>query len=67
MTGCLATEDERHIFRDVVSKTMALQNLGSMQEVLRILEKVWGRDDLETVTWDVGQCLRCLGHKALLV
>ncbi|KAJ5098925.1 fungal-specific transcription factor domain-containing protein [Penicillium argentinense] len=67
VTGCLAREEQRTKLLSILSKTGALGALRSVREALEIIQKVWGQQPDDGYTWDVASCLRCLGHRVLLV
>ena len=68
VAGCLADAYQESSFRDMVASMGPLQRFGTMQLALRILEDVWSRrEQIDRDTWDIAACLRCVGHRVLLV
>lgn len=67
VSGCLALGQDRDAFRRIGSSMEAFQALGTAQEALSIMENVWAREEMDSTSWDVGACLKILGHRVLLV
>ncbi|KAL2838437.1 fungal-specific transcription factor domain-containing protein [Aspergillus pseudodeflectus] len=68
VAGCLAEEEQEAAFRALVVSMGPIGTLGTMREVLRILEYTWrARERVDTDTWDVAACLRSGGHVVLLI
>ncbi|KAG4437135.1 hypothetical protein IFR05_007397 [Cadophora sp. M221] len=68
VAGCLATAQQESTFRDLVTSMGPLQMFGTVRLALRIMEDVWRRrGSAELDCWDVAACLRCVGHRVLLV
>jgi len=70
VTGCLASPEQEHVFRNLVSAMGPLSVLGTVREGLAILEKVWARRrEIEQAPdgWDLAACLGTLGQPALLI
>ncbi|KAI5456324.1 fungal-specific transcription factor domain-containing protein [Mariannaea sp. PMI_226] len=66
--GCLATEEQRPIFRKILDNSAALKALMSVRNAFDIMERVWEQgDDIDANTWDITTCLSILGYKTLLV
>lgn len=67
VSGCLALDQERQAFRRIGSSMEAFQALGTAQEALSIMENVWRKQEMDSTSWDIGACLKSLGHRVLLV
>lgn len=68
VAGCLADAHQESAFRDMVTSMGPLQRFGTMRLALRIMEDVWSRrGKIDTDSWDIAACLRCVGHRVLLV
>ncbi|KAH6980772.1 fungal-specific transcription factor domain-containing protein [Ilyonectria sp. MPI-CAGE-AT-0026] len=67
VSGCLALGQDRDAFRRIGNAMEAFQALGTAQEALSIMENVWMKQEVDSTSWDVGACLKSLGHRVLLV
>ncbi|KAH9223844.1 fungal-specific transcription factor domain-containing protein [Leptodontidium sp. 2 PMI_412] len=68
VAGCLANAQQESTFRDLVMSMGSLQMFGTVRLALRIMEDVWRRrGSVELDDWDIAACLRCVGHRVLLV
>ncbi|KAF2092924.1 hypothetical protein NA57DRAFT_69508 [Rhizodiscina lignyota] len=68
ITGCLADEGEEVLLRQLLTDMGGLQAFGTLRQALSIMEHAWrNRTQIDTENWDLAACLRCLGHRALLV
>ncbi|KAL3441033.1 fungal-specific transcription factor domain-containing protein [Aspergillus insuetus] len=68
VAGCLAGEEQEAAFRGLIISMGPIGTLGTMREVLRILEYTWrDRESVDIDTWDVVACLRSGGHVVLLI
>lgn len=68
VVGCLATECQKQVIRELLSRMGSLIAFGTLQEALAIMERVWQLGEhVEDGTWDLARCLRILGTKALLI
>ncbi|KAJ0422639.1 fungal-specific transcription factor domain-containing protein [Aspergillus carlsbadensis] len=68
VAGCLAGEEQEAAFRGMIMSMGPIGTLGTMREVLRIMEYTWReRERVDTDTWDVAACLKSGGHVVLLV
>ncbi|KAL3492014.1 fungal-specific transcription factor domain-containing protein [Aspergillus germanicus] len=68
VAGCLAGEEQEATFRGLIISMGPIGTLGTMSEVLRILEYTWrDRERVDIDTCDIAACLRSGGHVVLLI
>jgi hypothetical protein len=68
LTGCLASQEEEQIFRNMVMEAGPLRSLGGLQNALKIMENVWFlRAGAYSSNWDLSWCFGILGHPAFLL
>ncbi|KAH7126505.1 fungal-specific transcription factor domain-containing protein [Dactylonectria estremocensis] len=67
VSGCLALGEDREEFRRIGSAMEGLLGFGTAREALSIMAKVWSQGDMDAESWDIGACLKILGHRVLLV
>lgn len=68
ITGCFASNEQEQAFRSVTNASGGLAMFGTLRDALAIMEKVWSQRHLHNADiWDIGYCLRILGHSVLLV
>ncbi|KAK7417264.1 hypothetical protein QQX98_004698 [Neonectria punicea] len=67
VSGCLALGEQRQTFSMMGDSMAALQTFGTLREALSVMENVWGQSEIDVASWDLGSCLKSLGHVALLV
>jgi hypothetical protein len=68
VAGCLAGEEQEAAFRGLIISMGPIGTLGTMREVLRIMEYTWrDRERVDIDTWDIAACLRSGGHVVLLI
>jgi Protein of unknown function (DUF3468). len=68
VVGCLATESQKQVIRELLFRMDCLIVFGTLHEALAIMERVWQLGEhVEDGTWDLARCLGVLGTKALLV
>jgi hypothetical protein len=68
VAGCLASENQQQSFRDVFASKKKLELLGSLNEALQIMEKVWeSSPSVDPDTWDLVSFLSILGKPVLLI
>jgi hypothetical protein len=67
VSGCVASQEERVVFRAIGNSLEALQAFGTVREALSILDTVWSKNDMHESAWDIAECLKSLGYAVLLV
>lgn len=68
VAGCLATKSQEAEFRQIASKMGSLSAFGTLNEALKIMEKVWNtRGEKDEETWDFTCCFRMMGSIPLLI
>lgn len=68
IAGCLATESQEAEFRQIASKMGSLSAFGTLNEALKIMEKVWSTlGEKDETTWDFTFCFRMMGSIPLLI
>ncbi|KAK5992611.1 Pestheic acid cluster transcriptional regulator 3-like protein [Cladobotryum mycophilum] len=66
VAGCLASPEDEHKYREMVTKLGPMQAFGTVKVALDVIEEVWARRPLDE-SWDVAQCMNIQGHGVLLV
>ncbi|KAL7920132.1 fungal-specific transcription factor domain-containing protein [Trichoderma austrokoningii] len=68
VTGCLATKIQEADFRQIASKMGSLSAFGTLNEALKVLEKVWNaRGERDEEIWDFISCFKIMGAIPLLI
>ncbi|KAL2866904.1 Zn(II)2Cys6 transcription factor [Aspergillus lucknowensis] len=68
IAGCMAEKGQESAFRKIIASMGPLGMLGTMREVLGIMENVWRkRAHIDPDTWDIAACLRSSGHVVCLI
>lgn len=68
VAGCLATKSQEAEFRQIASKMGSLSAFGTLNEALKIMEKIWNtRGEKDEETWDFTFCFRIMGSIPLLI
>lgn len=68
IAGCLATKSQEADCRQIAAKMGTLSAFGTLNEALRIMEKVWStRGEKDEETWDFTFCFRMMGSIPLLI
>lgn len=66
--GCMAEQSQEQAFRDIFAGLDKPALIGTLDEALRVLERVWKvRGFINSEVWDIQACLNILGTPALLV
>jgi hypothetical protein len=68
VAGFLATPDQDHAFRGLLSALGPLDAFGAAKVALGLLERVWGlRYQLQRDAWGIAECFEAGGNKVLLI
>jgi hypothetical protein len=68
LVGCLAAKNQEAEFRQIASRMGSLSAFGTLNEALKIMEKVWStRGEKDVESWDFTCCFRILGSVPLLI
>lgn len=68
VAGCLAPKSQEAEFRQIASKMGSLSAFGTLNEALKIMEKVWNtRGEKDAETWDFTCCFSIMGSIPLLI
>ncbi|KAM0421477.1 hypothetical protein ACHAPT_010650 [Fusarium lateritium] len=68
VAGCLASQEQEHMFRSAVSAMGPFQAFGTAKEALGLMERIWAfRDQLETDSWSLCHCFEVEGVHFLLI
>lgn len=66
--GFLATQEQEHIFRNLVSSLGPLQALGPARRAVRLMEKVWElRHQVDEESWGIHDCFQLSGSDVLFI
>ncbi|KAF5023531.1 hypothetical protein F66182_4398 [Fusarium sp. NRRL 66182] len=68
LTGCLATQSQQVIFRQLYEATEHLGRIGGLSEAVKIMEAMWKRrGEINPETWDTAACFQILDRVPLLL
>ncbi|PTB35753.1 hypothetical protein M441DRAFT_152586 [Trichoderma asperellum CBS 433.97] len=68
VAGCLAPKSQEAEFRQIASKMGSLSAFGTLNEALKIMERVWNtRGEKDAETWDFICCFSIMGSIPLLI
>lgn len=68
VVGCLAQPSEECLIRSIIEAMVPSRLFGPARKALEIMEYTWKcRDSLSVDSWDLAECVRSVGHMALLV
>jgi hypothetical protein len=66
--GCLADRSEELLIKELFTDIGGLETFGTFPLAMSIVENIWhNRSQIDTGSWDLAACLKCLGYRALLV
>ncbi|KAL7941992.1 fungal-specific transcription factor domain-containing protein [Trichoderma barbatum] len=66
--GFLASQEQKHVFRNMLSSLGPLQAFGPTRQAIRLIEQVWEiRHQVDEESWGISDCFQILGSDVLFI
>ncbi|KAH7156433.1 fungal-specific transcription factor domain-containing protein [Dactylonectria macrodidyma] len=67
IAGCLSPPEDECTYRAMVLRMGSVSVFGTVKAAMEIMEAVWAQRNNIDESWDVGKCMKILGHGVLLI